>query len=32
MTDKGDFRKLAPNPKSGLYSPDHVTAGVPIPK
>lgn len=32
MTEKHEFRKLAPNPKSGLYSPEYVTSGVPIPK
>lgn len=26
------FRDLSPNPKSGLYSAEHVTSGIPIPK
>lgn len=32
MTSTSDFRALAPHPTSGLYSAEHVTSGVPIPK
>lgn len=27
-----DFKRLIPNPQKGLYSSDHVIAGIPIPK
>lgn len=32
MTKPEAFRKLLPNPQSGLYSAEHVTSGIPIPK
>ena len=30
--NENEFKDLAPNPVKGLYSADHVIAGIPIPK
>lgn len=30
--NENDFKEIAPNPKKGLYSSDHVISGIPIPK
>lgn len=30
--NEDDFKKLLPNPQKGLYSSEHVSSGVPIPK
>lgn len=30
--NEDDFKELSPNPQKGLYSSEHVTSGIPIPK
>jgi hypothetical protein len=30
--NEDDFKKISPNPKKGLYSSEHVSVGIPIPK
>lgn len=30
--NENEFREIIPNPNSGLYSDEHVVAGIPIPK